>query len=454
MDIKKALASIGRTWDESILPELMDYVRIPNKSPDVRPRVGRARPHGSGRAADASLGRGTRAARHAHRSPAHSGPHAAADAGRAGPGRRLRADVRPPRQAARVHGLVRRPGAVDAGAARRKALWSRRGRRRLRTLRLAHCAAHAARTGRAARTGGDPHRSQRGKRQPRPRAPHRGAGRPPRHAIARRVPGCRVRQLRPALGDDVAARQPDRHVARGRADRRRSLGDGERDRPVQLPRTARDPRPGGGREFRRHPDRGTEHRHPAGSSRPGPGCGGRSRQHRLREVSAAAGNADGFKRSLRTAAEQHVATDAERHRSGRPAREPQRGERAEAGNHAEAVVPAAADAGRRSRVGSRSRCARARPSLRRGRQRPDRIGDGGVERARGRPLARAVDAAGVARVLRPRRDVHGNRWEHPVHGHARAALPGHAVPHHRRCWGRSRTPTARTSSCTSRPASA
>ena len=100
-------------------------------------------------------------------------------------------------------------------------------------------------------------------------------------------------------------------------------------------------------------------------------------------------------------------------------------------HHAEAVVPAAADAGRRSRVGSRSQCARARPSLRRGRQRPDRIGDGGVERARGRPLARAVDAAGLARVLRPRRDVHGNRREHPVHGHARAAFPGHAVPHHR-----------------------
>ena len=37
MDTKKALVSIGHTWDESILPELMDYIRIPNKSPTFDP---------------------------------------------------------------------------------------------------------------------------------------------------------------------------------------------------------------------------------------------------------------------------------------------------------------------------------------------------------------------------------------------------------------------------------
>ena len=37
MDATKALAAIGRTWDESILPELMDYIRIPNKSPAFDP---------------------------------------------------------------------------------------------------------------------------------------------------------------------------------------------------------------------------------------------------------------------------------------------------------------------------------------------------------------------------------------------------------------------------------
>ena len=37
MDTTKALAAIGRTWDESIVPQLMDYVRIPNKSPTFDP---------------------------------------------------------------------------------------------------------------------------------------------------------------------------------------------------------------------------------------------------------------------------------------------------------------------------------------------------------------------------------------------------------------------------------
>jgi len=37
MDINSALGSIGRTWDQSILPELMEYVRIPNKSPAFDP---------------------------------------------------------------------------------------------------------------------------------------------------------------------------------------------------------------------------------------------------------------------------------------------------------------------------------------------------------------------------------------------------------------------------------
>jgi acetylornithine deacetylase/succinyl-diaminopimelate desuccinylase-like protein len=37
MDTKKARALIDRTWEESIVPELMDYVRIPNKSPMFDP---------------------------------------------------------------------------------------------------------------------------------------------------------------------------------------------------------------------------------------------------------------------------------------------------------------------------------------------------------------------------------------------------------------------------------
>ena len=32
MDTNTARTQIDRTWDESILPELVEYVRIPNKS--------------------------------------------------------------------------------------------------------------------------------------------------------------------------------------------------------------------------------------------------------------------------------------------------------------------------------------------------------------------------------------------------------------------------------------
>lgn len=38
MDLKRLSASIGRTWDDSILERLVAYVRIPNKSPDFDPQ--------------------------------------------------------------------------------------------------------------------------------------------------------------------------------------------------------------------------------------------------------------------------------------------------------------------------------------------------------------------------------------------------------------------------------
>ena len=37
MDAVSAQSSISRTWDESIVPQLMDYIRIPNKSPTFDP---------------------------------------------------------------------------------------------------------------------------------------------------------------------------------------------------------------------------------------------------------------------------------------------------------------------------------------------------------------------------------------------------------------------------------
>jgi hypothetical protein len=33
LDLRKATSFIERTWEESIIPDLFDYIAIPNKSP-------------------------------------------------------------------------------------------------------------------------------------------------------------------------------------------------------------------------------------------------------------------------------------------------------------------------------------------------------------------------------------------------------------------------------------
>ena len=38
MDLEQLIASVVRTWDDSIIERLMAYVRIPNKSPDFDPQ--------------------------------------------------------------------------------------------------------------------------------------------------------------------------------------------------------------------------------------------------------------------------------------------------------------------------------------------------------------------------------------------------------------------------------
>ena len=173
------------------------------------------------------------------------------------PGRRgrLRADVRPPRQAAGVHRLVGRPRPVDPGDPRRQALWPRRRRRRLRAVLVDRRDPRAARAEDSPRPLRRADRGQRGKRQPRPARPHRRAGRAPRHAEPGRLPRRRVRQLRAALVHHLAARQPDRHAARRRADRRRALRHGQRHRAVEHARAARTARARRGHALRRHPGR-------------------------------------------------------------------------------------------------------------------------------------------------------------------------------------------------------
>ena len=184
MNTKTASAQIDRTWEESIVPALMEYVRIPNKSPAFDPGLGSARSHGTRGAAHAALGEAARAARHAGRGPSPAGPHAVALDRRPRAGRRHGAAVRSPRQATGVHRLVGGPRALDAGAARRTALRPRRRRRRLRPLRFADRHSRAAGAGHRPRALRDPDRGLRGKRQRRSRAPHRRAGRPHRHRRA------------------------------------------------------------------------------------------------------------------------------------------------------------------------------------------------------------------------------------------------------------------------------
>ena len=47
MDITRLKQFVDPFWDDSILPSITEYIRIPNKSPALRSAVGRARPHGA-----------------------------------------------------------------------------------------------------------------------------------------------------------------------------------------------------------------------------------------------------------------------------------------------------------------------------------------------------------------------------------------------------------------------
>ena len=209
---------------------------------DVRPRLADARLHGSGRRVDGALG-----PRAGH--PGH-------DAGGGAPGRpypadlhrhpghrrigrrRLRAAVRAPGQAAGDDRLGRGPRPVEAGAARRQALRSRRRGRRLRDLRLAHQRDGAAGAGPGARALRGADRGLRGIRQLRPARLRRLSCRSHRQAVLGGVSGFGLRQLRAAVVHHVAAGPRRWQPARGRAGGRRALGRCLGHRAVQLPPAA------------------------------------------------------------------------------------------------------------------------------------------------------------------------------------------------------------------------
>ncbi len=146
-----------------------------------------------------------------------------------GKGKRQRARLRPPRQAARDDRLARGPRAVDAGDRERKALRPRRRRRRLRgVLRRSRRCAPCSEEKRAHAPHRDADRMLRGERQLRPAGVPRGAGAAHRGAGPRHRPRLGLRQLRAALGHDLAARPRERRADRRSAHRGRALGRRER----------------------------------------------------------------------------------------------------------------------------------------------------------------------------------------------------------------------------------
>ena len=112
-----------------------------------------------------------------------------------------------------------------------------------------------------------PDRGLRGIGQLRPAALHRAPGRPHRQALAGGLPRFGLRQLRPAVDDDVAARHRGRHADGRGADRRRAFGRRLRRRAVELPHPAHAAVAPRGREQRRDPAARALRPDPAGAHR-------------------------------------------------------------------------------------------------------------------------------------------------------------------------------------------
>ena len=138
-----ALATaIARQWDDEIVPQLTDYVRIPAKSPHFDPRLEEERPHRSRRRARRGVGAQAAGARARARDRAAQGPHAAAVFRRA---RHREEGARDATVLLYGH-LDKQPemtgwhegfGSVDPALRGRQALRPRRRRRRLCGVRVA-----------------------------------------------------------------------------------------------------------------------------------------------------------------------------------------------------------------------------------------------------------------------------------------------------------------------------
>jgi hypothetical protein len=207
-DPSQARDFVGAKWDAEIVPQLVEYIRIPNKSPMFDKPTGEARLHGAGGVADGDLGaRAGRRSWHDMEVVRLEGrtPLIFIEIPAANGGRRHRAALRPPRQAAGDDRLGRGPGRVETGAQGDK-LYGRGGADdgyaiygslaailALQEQALPHarcvvlieaCEESGSYDLPAMSTTWPPHRQ----------------------AVAGRLPGFRLRQLRPAVVHHLAAR--------------------------------------------------------------------------------------------------------------------------------------------------------------------------------------------------------------------------------------------------------
>ncbi len=147
-DVTYLATTITRTWNDSIVPQLVEYIRDSGEVAAFRSAVGSARPHRARDPPRRGLGAAAAGARARARDRAPARAHAAALLRRpAAPGDRDGAALRPSRQAAGDDGLAQGPRALGAGDRGRQALRPRRRRRRLRGVRVARRDRRAAGAG-------------------------------------------------------------------------------------------------------------------------------------------------------------------------------------------------------------------------------------------------------------------------------------------------------------------
>ena len=245
------MIDVDAAWEDTVLPALSDYTRIPCLSPafdhDWAER-------GAITEAAELLGAWVR-----DQDPALAVEIIRADGSHPAPVDRQRRHGRPRRhlrphgQAAPARRVAQRARALRAGARGRPPLRPGHGGRRLRDVCRRDGSAGG---GRRARPRAHPHRGERGERQPGPDGPSREPRGAHRHPPSRHLPRLGRAQLRPALADDVVARVPRGDRAGGRPHRRRPQRRGGRRRAVVVPDPAPHSLRDRGRGDRPHPPAG------------------------------------------------------------------------------------------------------------------------------------------------------------------------------------------------------